>query len=389
MGSFSKTCFVAFEVVNELYTALGAGFLGMLVLLKHGFDSHQSVKTVSVVALTTASLVFITQQIEKLQASKKKIVVITGCDSGLGFSLAQHTVDMGFTVIAGFLSLESKGSKEIRGTYGGRIIQIQLDITDTVSVRAAVETLEHFFNSEPRIFCISTIWYSHNEYFEIVLALYAIINNAGVMVFGEFEWLTERLIQEQIDVNLLGTFKFTNALCPLLRQSRAALPGLAVYGATKAALSAWSDALRVELEKYGVNVITFIPGSFTTQSNIMGKQLQHVQEMHDSFTVDQHNFYSDYFKRYNVYLSFFQRREVPCKIKDVKLYEIFECTLLDKYPNVVYKHETFRYAFYHTLFKFSPWCLRDYFITKFMCMPQYTPSPSEDKYMDDDEDIDL
>lgn len=53
--------------------------------------------------------------------------------------------------------------------------------------------------------------------------MYAIINNAGVMVFGEFEWLTEKLIQQQIDVNLMGTFKFTNAFCPLIRQHKGIL----------------------------------------------------------------------------------------------------------------------------------------------------------------------
>lgn len=50
------------------------------------------------------------------------------------------------------------------------------------------------------------------------LALHAIVNNAGVMAFGEFEWLTERLIAHQVNVNLLGTMKFTNSICPLIRQ---------------------------------------------------------------------------------------------------------------------------------------------------------------------------
>ncbi|KAJ8955301.1 hypothetical protein NQ317_007578 [Molorchus minor] len=360
MGTFSKALLTSFEIINELYTALGAGLLGMIVLLKHGFDSHQSIKTLSVVGLTTASWIFITRQTEKLKASKKE----SSCDSGLGFSLAQHATDMGFTVIAGFLSLDSKGSKEIRSLYGSNIIQIQLDVTSTST-------------------------------------LHAIINNAAVMVFGEFEWLTEKLIQEQVEVNLLGTFRFSNAFCPLLRQhkgriititshcSQATLPGLSVYGATKAALTAWSDGIRVELKKYGVSVLTFIPGSFTIQSNIMGKQLQNVQEMHDNFTTEQHNFYSDYFKRYNVYLSFITPPTVPKKIEDSNIYNVFECTLLDKYPKVVYKNEQLRYAFYHLLFKFSPWCLRDYFVTHFMQMPEYTPPIDATVYDDDIDDIDL
>lgn len=48
--------------------------------------------------------------------------------------------------------------------------------------------------------------------------LRAIINNAGVMIFGEFEWLTEQHIHHQINVNLFGTMRITKSFCPLLRK---------------------------------------------------------------------------------------------------------------------------------------------------------------------------
>nr|CAI5856731.1 unnamed protein product [Callosobruchus analis] len=386
MGALSKLLLVTFELVNELYTAIGAGVLGMVVLAKHGLESHCAVKTLTVIAITTASLVYIMSESEQIKPNKKKIVCITGCDSGLGFSMAQHAVDMGFTVFAGFLSLESKGSKEIRKIYGNKIVQIHLDITNLCSVCAAVKTLKHFLSQ-------------NSDY-----SLYAIVNNAGVMVFGEFEWLTDKLIQQQLDVNLMGTFRFTNALCPLLRQhkgrvititshcSEATLPGLAVYGATKAALTAWSDGLRVEMAKYGVQVLTFIPGSFTLQSNIMGSQLQNVQDMHDSFTPEQHSFYSDYFKRYNIYLSQITPPPKPVKIDDPDLYKVFERTLLDKYPQIVYKNENWRYKFYHTMFKISPVWLRDWLVVQFMQMPEYlsedTGDPDEDFANISTDDID-
>lgn len=169
----------------------------------------------------------------------------------------------------------------------------------------------------------------------------------------------------------------------------ATLPGLAVYGATKTALLGWSDGIRVELAKYGVAVTSFIPGSYATQSNIMGKQLQNVQEMHDNFSPEQHDFYSSYFKNYNMYLSHLTPPSDPVKIEDETLYEKFECTLLDKYPKVVYKNEPFRYWIYHLLFKYSPWWLRDYLVVKFIKMPEYTP-PIDQCFDDDEErDIDL
>lgn len=121
----------------------------MVVLIKHGFESQQTIKTLSVVAFTAACLVYICKTDEKLRPSKKKLIFITGCDSGLGFSLAQHAADLGFTVFAGFMCLESKGAKEIRTLYGSKIVQIKLDITDNGSVDAAVKTLVHYFSQNP------------------------------------------------------------------------------------------------------------------------------------------------------------------------------------------------------------------------------------------------
>lgn len=99
------------------------------------------------------------------------------------------------------------------------------------------------------------------------------MNNAGVMTFGEFEWQTQSLIENQINVNLLGTMRITQELMPILRENRSRiivvsshcadepLPGISVYGATKAALDAWATSLRVEIGKYGIEVVSFIPGS--------------------------------------------------------------------------------------------------------------------------------
>ncbi|ENN70633.1 hypothetical protein YQE_00679, partial [Dendroctonus ponderosae] len=231
MGAFSKSAKVCFEILNELYTAVGAGVLGMAVLLQHGFRSHQTVKCLSVVGITAASLVFVfSRDKPKITANKKKVVMITGCDSGkflralledqlsyqvmvilayfslrssLGFSFAQHAAECGFTVIATFLSLDSKGSKEIKRLYGGYIIQIQLDVTDSTSIQNAVQTMEHYFSKNPGYTRLVTI----------------------------------------------------SSHCAL-----ANLPGLTVYGATKAALMSWNDGIRIEMAKYGVQVVTFIPG---------------------------------------------------------------------------------------------------------------------------------
>lgn len=149
MGGFSKFLLTGFEIVNELYIAVAAGVIGTVVLFKHGFQSHQTIKTLSVISLSVISLVYICQETQKVNPCKKKVVFITGCDSGIGFSFAQHLVDIGFTVFAGFLSLDSKGSKEIKRKYGTDIIQIHLDITDKNSIKAAIQALEHFLKKNP------------------------------------------------------------------------------------------------------------------------------------------------------------------------------------------------------------------------------------------------
>lgn len=122
---------------------------------------------------------------------------------------------------------------------------------------------------------------------------YALVNNAGFMAFGEFEWLNTRLVRRHIEVNLLGTMNLTHALLPLIRESSqrrsdanalsriinvtshcslVALPGLSVYAASKAGLSFYTSALQIELRKYGIRVINFIPGSFVMQSGILKRQ---------------------------------------------------------------------------------------------------------------------
>lgn len=91
-------------------------------------------------------------------------------------------------------------------------------------------------------------------------------------MFGEFEWQTQNLAEYQINVNILGTMRITRELMPIIRQNDGRiivvsshcaidpLPGISVYAATKAALHAWTTALRIEVGKYGVNVVSFIPG---------------------------------------------------------------------------------------------------------------------------------
>lgn len=161
--------------------------------------------------------------------------------------------------------------------------------------------------------------------------------------------------------------------------ANAALPGLSVYAATKSALKAWNDALRVEQKKYGVSVMIFIPGSFVQQSNLMSSQNENVYEMQSSMTQEQLQFYGDYFKEYNAYLSTLSGYRKPTKIIDCDLYNVFERTLTDKQPQATYIRETWRYKMYHTLFKITPVRLRDFLVDYFIQMPKWKPKKEHQK----------
>ncbi|KAK5648483.1 hypothetical protein RI129_003375 [Pyrocoelia pectoralis] len=364
--SLSAVALTVFEILNEIFIAVGSGASGIIVLVNHGLKTNEILRTLMVTTITAGCLIITFQTTEMMKASPKKVIFITGCDSGLGFSFAQHACEMGFTVLAGCLNLESKGAQSLRALFGEKITHVELDITRSTSVQVALDFVNEILISNP-------------DY-----QFWALVNNAGVMVFGEFEWLTDKLIQKQLDVNLYGTFQLTKAFCPLLRVHRAriinvsshcalaSLPGLSVYGATKAALKGWNDALRVELRKYGVSVVLFIPGSFITQSNIMGTQVENCFEMYNSFSKEQLEFYGDYFNRYNNYLNAIGGSRNIEKINDSALYDKFEKALLELPPSSVYINESFYYSIYHTLFKCTPVSVRDFLITRFMQMPSYT-----------------
>lgn len=76
--------------------------------------------------------------------------MITGCDSGLGYSLAQHACDRGFTVFAGFMNLESKGALELQRVCEGKIHSFQVDVTDGEKVKGAVAVVEKFLKNNSK-----------------------------------------------------------------------------------------------------------------------------------------------------------------------------------------------------------------------------------------------
>lgn len=286
---------------------------------------------------------------------------------------------MGLTVIAGCFSKTSTGAQilgQLKQEDNKRAIHVQeLDITLPESIARLQSSVNEILRS------------SRGEF-------YALVNNAGFMTFGEFEWLTPQLIRRQLEVNLLGTMNVTQSLLPLLRQSSQqrnnnqgsriinvtshcgimALPGLSVYAASKAGLSFYTSALRMELQQYNIQVVNFVPGSFVGQSGIALRQEEFAKEMWENLEDEQREFYEEYFHRYNNYLSA-AFREIPkdaAGIVDPNILKAFEKAISAKEPRRRYLVEPLRYKIYHNLAKVLPDSrLRDELVYKFTMMPRY------------------
>jgi NAD(P)-dependent dehydrogenase (short-subunit alcohol dehydrogenase family) len=175
-------------------------------------------------------------------------VLITGASSGIGLACAKQLAELGYRVYAGVRS--TAASEAIRGAGTG-ITPVTLDVCEPSSILEAVSAL----NGAP---------------------LAGLINNAGIAAIGPLELVPVDAWRRQFDVNVIGLVAVTQACLPQLRRGkgrivnvgsiagRSAMPCSAAYDATKFAMEAISDALRMELRPFGVNVSLVEPGAIAT-----------------------------------------------------------------------------------------------------------------------------
>lgn len=172
-----------------------------------------------------------------METGTAKIIVITGCDSGMGRELVDLFAAKGYHVIASYL--EKNPFKEHKN-----IITKKCDLRKETDIKRFADLV------------IKTAGTSKN--------LYALINNAGIAKGGPLENLPIGMFREVMEVNFFGQVSLTGKLLPLIKQSKAkiiihgsmagriALPFLAPYAASKFALEGYTDALRREMKPFGV-----------------------------------------------------------------------------------------------------------------------------------------
>jgi NAD(P)-dependent dehydrogenase (short-subunit alcohol dehydrogenase family) len=180
-------------------------------------------------------------------------VVVTGASTGIGYTTALELDKLGFTVFAGVR--KSADGERLAQNASKRLRTIMLDVTDDDEVKAAV----------------SEIALQTGE-----AGLAGLVNNAGIAVAGPLEFIPMERFKQQFEVNVFGVLRVTQPLIPLLRKARGRIinissiggrssaPVVGPYAASKFALEAITDALRVELHKWGIYVSAIEPGAIKT-----------------------------------------------------------------------------------------------------------------------------
>jgi NADP-dependent 3-hydroxy acid dehydrogenase YdfG len=186
-----------------------------------------------------------------------KVVLVTGASSGIGAATAVKLAANGAKV--GLAARRTDRLQDLVAKIkadGGQAIALEMDVVDNVSVVKGVETLAGEFGTVDIVF-----------------------NNAGLMPLSDLDALQTDEWHRMVDVNIKGVLNTTAAVLPhMIRQNsghivntssiagRKVFAGLSVYCATKHAITALSDGMRMELgKKHNIRVTCIQPGAVETE----------------------------------------------------------------------------------------------------------------------------
>lgn len=179
-------------------------------------------------------------------------VLITGASTGIGQACALRLDHAGYHVFAGVR--RPADGEALRARASPRLTPLLLDVTCADAIARAVDTVAAATGGR----------------------LDALVNNAGVAVAGPLEHVPLAAFRRQLEVNVVGTLAVTQAMLPLLRSARGRVvivgssngrlvtPFSGPYCASKFALEALADALRMELRPWGLAVAMVEPGAIQT-----------------------------------------------------------------------------------------------------------------------------
>ena len=179
-----------------------------------------------------------------------KTVLITGCSSGIGRATAKTFVAEGEWVVYA----TARDTADIAHLAELGCETAQLDVTDDEDIERVIEQID---GHTGRVDCL--------------------VNNAGFAQCGPLEDVSVGRLHRQFDVNVYGPHRLTRAVLPLMRlreegtiinvssvYGRLSMPGVGPYSASKFAVEALSDALRGEVDGFGIDVVLIEPGPVDT-----------------------------------------------------------------------------------------------------------------------------
>ncbi|XKM14041.1 SDR family oxidoreductase [Orbaceae bacterium ac157xtp] len=189
-----------------------------------------------------------------------KSIFITGCSSGIGLVAANALKKRGYRVIT---------SCRKQADYQELIAQgfecVLLDLDDPKSVESAAQQVITLTNNR----------------------LYALFNNAGFGVYGNLQTISREQLEKQFSTNFFGVHQLTQLLLPAIKANGegriiqtssivgiVATPGRGAYSASKYALEAWSDVMRLELAKTKIKVCIIEPGPLQSNFSANTKQVE-------------------------------------------------------------------------------------------------------------------
>ncbi|MBX3013263.1 MAG: SDR family oxidoreductase [Caldilineaceae bacterium] len=223
-----------------------------------------------------------TNTVEQAATNRLGPVVITGASTGIGAACAQRLAQAGFQVFAGVR--KPADGVALQASHPTGITPLLLDVTDAAQRNAAYAQVAAAVGEQ---------------------GLVGLVNNAGIALGGPLEFLPLADLHRQMEVNVYGALGMIQSFLPLLRQARGRIinmssisglvanPFIGPYAASKYALEALSDALRLEVRPWGIAVVLIEPGSIETP--IWQKGLDFADQLESGLPAQAHEHYGPIF----------------------------------------------------------------------------------------------
>ncbi len=188
-----------------------------------------------------------------------KNIVITGASTGIGYATTKACINKGYRVLGSVR--KEKDAERLQAKFGEQFIPLIFDVTDETAVAAGAAKAQELIGDS---------------------GIHTLVNNAGIAIGGPMMHVPLADMRRQLEVNVIGLLATTQAFLPLLGAQKncphppgriinissvagkITHPFMGPYCASKHAVEAISDALRIELQLYGIDVVVLGPGVVKT-----------------------------------------------------------------------------------------------------------------------------